>query len=132
MEYAHRPLDREEKLMRYGLSSHSGCARKESFPFPHTPRIKTGGSRCDSAYEIALRGGLTTSKRIEPRGAEGYLQALRWESAYIKKMVAEGKTGTGRSRRPLLTGRDLAKLTVAERGVSEDVAITVENVTIKR
>ena len=126
--YAHRPLDREWKVLRYGLSSHSGCTRKESCPFPHSPRIKPGGLRWAAEYEIARRGGLTSSKRIEPQAVEGYLQALRERnSADIKKMVAEGNTGTGRSRRPLPTGHDLAKLEGDAREVSRDASITLEN-----
>lgn len=100
MGYAHRPLGRDGKVLCYGLSSQSGCARKKNFPFSHQSRIKADGLRWAAGYEIARRGGLTSSKRIEPHAAGGSLQALRERySAAIKKMIADCKTGAGESRR---------------------------------
>ena len=77
MCYAHRPLDRDGKASCYGLGSHSGCSRKGNCTFSHQSRIKADGSHWASEYEIARRGGLTSSKRIEPQAADGYLQDLR-------------------------------------------------------
>ena len=103
MGYAHRPLGKDGEVLRYGLSPHAGCAREENCPFSHVSLIKPDGSHWASEYEIARRGGLTSSKRIEHQAVEGYLQDLRERnSAEIKRMISEGKTGTGRSRRPLL------------------------------
>ena len=106
MGFSHRPLDREAKVLRYGFSAHAGCPRKDSCAFSHQSRIKADGLRWTAEYELARRGGLASAKRIDPQSVGGYFQALRDRNAAdIKKMIAHGKTGAGKSR-DLGRGRD--------------------------
>ena len=95
--YPHGPLDRDGKALCYNFSAHSGCT-KDNCSFSHQSRIKHDGIHWAAAYELARRGGLTTSKRIEPSAVDGYLQALRGKNSLeIKKSIEESRNAVGRS-----------------------------------
>ena len=67
---------------------------------PHQSRIKADGLQWAASYEIARRGGLASSERIEPPAVEGYRQALRGKnSADIKKAIEESRNGFGETYR---------------------------------
>ena len=96
--YPHRPLGRDGEVLRYNYSANSGCVQGNC-SFSHQSRTKPEGIHCTSTYELARRGGLTTSKRIGPQAVGRYLQALREKNTLkIRRSVEASRNATGRSR----------------------------------
>ena len=96
--YAHKPMGKKGRVLRYNFSAHAGCGKGDQCPFSHLHRIKSEGLHWAVQYDLARRGGLCSGKRIEANAVEGFLQSLRAQNnAEWKKSVEESRGEVGRS-----------------------------------
>lgn len=95
--FPHNPLGKKGNVLFYNVIAHAGCGKGDRCLFPHARRIRHEGLHWTAQYDIAMRGGLSTGKRIDPGSVEGYFKSLRSQhGAEMKKSIDESRGNVGR------------------------------------